>query len=156
MQAEFRRCLVDLDVATARKLWAETRPGFVQPKNDHETLVMLHHARTQARSVPNKLRYYSHRWLSDHGMPSGLPDGERPSAERMYPKVVEGVGISVNTRNEFLQPIVGQVRSAMEYAVADAYADGRTEPEFVRVRMFEARAREYKKLLGTMTANARH
>jgi hypothetical protein len=74
-------------------------------ESDAEALVTLHHARTQAESIALKLRAWSHRWLLEHGYPSGLPDHLKPSAERIYPRVVEGVGISVNFRSPILQPI---------------------------------------------------
>src|SRR6266403_1167373 len=102
MYSAFRRCLIDLDVAAARKLWAQTRPGFVRPDNDKEMLIVLHHARTQASSIALRQRAWSHRWLLDHGYPSGLPDKLKPRAERIYPRVVEAVGISVNARSELL------------------------------------------------------
>jgi hypothetical protein len=145
--AEFRRCLVELDVAGIRALWRHTSPHLAQPKTDAEALVTLHHARTQADSVALKLRAYSHRWLLDNGFPSGLPDRLKPSAERIYPRVVESVGISVNFRSAILKPIGKLVRGAMENAVLDAYAEKRTEPEFLRARMTEARETAIRKLV---------
>lgn len=146
--AEFRRCLEQLDVAAIRKLWHHVSPHLPQPKTDAEALVTLHHARTQTESIAIKLRAWSHRWLLDHGYPSGLPDHMKASAERIYPRVVEGVGISVNFRSPILKPITEQVRGAMEDAVSEAYADKRTEPAFVRARMLEARATAMRKLVG--------
>jgi hypothetical protein len=95
-----------------------------------------------------RLRAYSHRWLLDHGLPSGLPDELKPLAERMYPVKAEGVGISVNMRSPILKPIAGIVRQAMSDAVMDAYAERRTEPPFVKTRMQEAREKVLKKLIG--------
>src|SRR5579872_6695472 len=121
--AEFRRCLVELDVAGVRKLWRHVSPHLPQPASDADALATIHVARTQTESIPLKLRAWSHRWLLDHGFPSMLPDPLKPSAERLYPRVVEGVGISVNFRSPILQPITGLVRGAMEDAVSEAYAD---------------------------------
>ena len=100
---------------------------------------MLHHARTQAASMPLNLRAYSHRWLLDHGYPSGLPDELKPRAERIYPRVASAVGISVNVRSAFMKPVAEALRGAMSDAVMDAYADGKTDPAFVSARMREAR-----------------
>jgi hypothetical protein len=149
---EFRRCLEALDVAAQRKLWRHVSPHLAQPKNDAEALVTIHHARTQAASIPLKLRAYSHRWLCDHGYPSGLPDDLKPSAERIYPRVVESVGISVNFGSPVLAPVAAEVRGAMEHAVLDAYADKRTEPAFLRTRMQEARETTMRKLVGRLGA----
>lgn len=139
--AEFRRCLADLDIAGIKRLWKHVSPHLPQPATDHEALATLHMARTGAASVPFKLRAYSHRWLTDNGLPSSLPDPLKPKAERIYPRVAEAVGIAVGFRSALLKPLIPVVRGAMEDAVSEAYADGRTEPAFVRGRMFEAKDR---------------
>lgn len=145
--AEFRRCLEQLDIDGMRKLWRHVSPHLPQPGSDAEILTTLHHARTQAESMPLRLRAYSHRWLSERSYPTGLPDRLKQSAERMYPRVVEGVGISVNAKSEFMKPIASLVQRAMSDAVSDAYAEGRSDPGFVRARMNEARASTVRKLL---------
>jgi len=76
--AEFRRCLIDLDVNGVRKLWAEVSPHLPQPSNVKETLFTLHMARTEAQSVPLRLRQYSHRWLRERGFGSMLPEALWP------------------------------------------------------------------------------
>lgn len=138
MHSDFRRCLVDLDTVTARKLWAQASPHLHQPANDEEALVMLHYARTEARSVAFRLRAYSHRWLVDQGLPSALPDELKPKAERIYPKVVEAVFVGV------ISNIVGVkegLTEAMRSAVEEAYADGKTDPDFLRARIVDAQDR---------------
>ena len=107
---------------------------------------MLHHARTQS-PLDLKLRAYSHRWLLDRGLPSGLPDELKPKAERLYPVKVEAVGISINGGGIFA-PVIPLIRGAMEDAVLECFADGHKETEIVRPRMFEARAKAVKQLLG--------
>jgi hypothetical protein len=89
--AAMRSILKDLDVHAAKRAWGEP--------DDAKTLVMLHMARTAAKSIPMGLRAYSHRWLVDHGLPSQLPDELKPKAERMYPQVVSAVGIAVKMRD---------------------------------------------------------
>lgn len=128
----------------ARALWAKVMPHLPQPADDLETLATIHHARTQAKSLPLRLRAYSHRWLCERLLPSGLPDWLRPKAERMYPRLVEAVGIAVKPITGETPPIVAafslHVRGAMEYAVEDAFANGDKDPTIVKGRMMEARA----------------
>lgn len=145
---EMRRCLIDCDVAAIRKLWQHVSPHLPQPETDADALVSIHFARTMAVFVPFKLRAYSHRWLLDSGYPSGLPDNLKPKAERIFPRIVDAVGISVNTKSDLFKPIRLMVRGAMEDAVMECYADNRKEPEFVKSRMQEARQKTVRKLLG--------
>jgi hypothetical protein len=145
--AEFRRCLEECDVAAVRKLWRHVAPQLHQPADDHETLATIHRARTEAAWMHLRARAYSHRWLLDNGYPSALPDELRPKAERIYPRIVEAVGISVNG-TALLRPVTTAVHRAMSDAVMDAYADGRTDPAFIRGRMAEARIRTLEKMLG--------
>jgi hypothetical protein len=137
--AEFRRCLEECDVPAVRKLWRHLAPHLHQPANDQEALATIHRARSEAAWMHLRPRAYSHRWLLDHGYPSALPDELRPRAERIYPRVVEGVGISVNAASELLKPAVQFVRQAMSDAVMEAYADGRTDTDFIKARMAAAR-----------------
>jgi hypothetical protein len=76
-------------------------------------------------------------------MPSALPDWLRPRADQLYPKVVEGVGIAVRGPGH-KRALALALRSAMERAVAECYADGKTEPDFVRARIAEAGAKVLK------------
>ncbi len=137
----FLRCLIDLDVGAIRKLWAQAFPGEHQPKSDSEALVSLHYARTQAQSVPFDRRAYSHRWLIERDLPSGLPDNLKPKAERVSPRIVEAVGVSVKAMSEASIPLAKAIERAMSDAAAEAYADGNRNPEFIKQRMNEARAR---------------
>lgn len=143
-----RRALEDHDVETARRLWAQVAPNMPQPKNDFEASAVMHHACTQCEQVRLPSRAYSHRWLLDNGLPSGLPDALKPNAERMYPRIVDAVGIACGSSSELLQPIVPIVRGAMETVVLDHYADGIKDPNIIKPRMHEARHNVIKKLLG--------
>lgn len=102
------------------------------------------------QSIALRLRAYSHRWLINNGYPSGLPDELKPKAERIFPRIVGAVGISVNTKHEWLRPATVEIGRAMSDAVENAYADRREEPEFVRSRMIEARDRTRRKLFGAL------
>jgi hypothetical protein len=149
--AQLRRCLESADVAGCRRLWAAISPHLPQPKTAAEALIILHHARTQSESIALKLRAWSHRWLLDHGYPSGLPDRLKPSAERLYPRIAKAVGVSVNARSEIMRPVALMIRDAMNVAVLEAFDDGRGDnAEFVKARMAEARSTVQQKLLGRM------
>lgn len=141
--AAFRQCLVDLDVSLGRKLWRHVSPHLSQPANDAEMLATLHMARTATEGIDARLRFYSHRWMLDLGYPSQLPDRLKPSAERMYPRVVDAVGVSVNSKYPVVKAEIG---SAMSNAVLETYADGVQDPVIVRSRMLEARERSRRAL----------
>lgn len=149
MHAGFRDALERGDLTYLRRYWRECVPTMPQPENYGDAAIVMHHARTTAESVSMKARAYSHRWLEERAFPSGLPDHLKPKAERLYPKAVEGVMISINTSNPYLKPATVDVRKAMEYAVNDIYADDdHPDPALVRRQMEEARAREWRALFG--------
>jgi hypothetical protein len=141
---EIRRCLIDLDIDGIVRVWGQVQPGFPVPSTRQEVLVTLHLARTAAITVPFRLRAYSHRWLTDNGYPSQLPDRLKPRAERIYPRTESAVGIAVKSK----YPVVKHaIQTAMQQAVLEAYADGHSnEPEIVRQRMLEARRKEQRGL----------
>lgn len=154
MNDSMRRALEAMDVDAVRKIWEHVSPHLPQPVKDSDVIISMHHARTQANSVRFKLRAYSHRWLVDNGYPSGLPDELKPKAERIYPRVVEGVGISVNTKNPLMRPVAKAIQQSMSEAVEEAFADGRRDPAFVSARMREAGDRA-KKFYEDLIASAR-
>lgn len=120
-------------------------PVHLRPKDYREAEIMLHMARTASRAVRMRCRAWSHRWLCERGLPSGLPDILRPRAERLYPVVVGAVAIASAQHSPTTLPL----RRVMEDAVLEVYADHRhPDPDVVRARMLEARARERRRLLG--------
>lgn len=137
--AEFRRCLIDLDVIGVCDLWFHVAPGMPQPKNNEEALISLHHARTQAGSIPVRLRCWSHSWLVERGLPSGLPDWLKAKADRLYPRRAEAVGISVKAFSAGGVERARAIEKAMSDAVAECYADGERDPGIIKARMAEAR-----------------
>ena len=147
--SEFRRLLEEGDVTALVDSWARLAPGMPQPDTRENAEIALHLARTVSVSVEFKYRAWSHRWLTERGLPSRLPDRLRPKAERLYPVIAEGVGISVNTKSDYLLPALLEARGAMEYAVNDCYANGDTDPALVRARMREAKVKTLRALLGT-------
>lgn len=135
--AEFRRCLDECDVPAVRALWAHVAPELPQPRDDAEALASIHGARTYTRALPFWKRAYSHSWLVERGLPSGLPDHLRPRAERLYPRVVDAVGIAVRGRR------AAEVQRAMGDAVLECRANGDSEL-ITRARMREVQLRALK------------
>lgn len=148
MNAEFRQALEALDLIKLRRMWKHIAPQFPQPETDAMALAIAHHSRTLARSIPERLRCYSHCWLIDRGMTSGLPVLMRKKAEQMFPRVVDAVGISIGGTSEISRAIKPHVMRAMTDVVKDCYANGDRDPAIVKPRMFEARQSTIKKLLG--------
>lgn len=149
-QPAYRDALERLDINGMRKLWAYTNPQHPHPGSDADVLASMHMARTQISDLPLKLRFYSHSWLLERNLPSMLPDRLRPSADRMYPRVVKAVGLSVSSSSPIAAPILHLVRGAMEEAVLEAVADGKLDDsEYVKKRIIEAKDRTVAKLLGT-------
>lgn len=146
--AAFRQLLEDGDIDGLRSAWAQLFPAMPQPETRHDAEIVMHSARTVASSIPFNKRAYSHCWLVERMLPSQLPDNLKPKAERLYPRVVGGVGISVNMRSEWMKPAALEVRAALEHAVLEAYADGREEPAFIRQRMKEVKHRKVRALFG--------
>jgi hypothetical protein len=143
-----RRALEEHDILTCCKLWEQVAPHLPQPKNELEARITMHHACTQAHNVNLRSRAYSHRWLLDHGYPSGLPDELKPKAERMFPHIVDAIGIACGSASSAMKPVVEHVQRAMENVVLEHYADGVHDPKIIKPRMLEARKSTIKKLLG--------
>src|SRR3954467_7435744 len=144
-----RECLETADVHSARELWRRAAPHLPQPKDDAEALKTIHYARTVSEAISDPLRCYSHCWLTERGLPSGLPDRLKQRAERVYPQIASAVGLAVQMRNAEEALAGVEIRKAMEYAVLEADADGRlTDSPFVKMRVEEARAKERRKLFG--------
>jgi hypothetical protein len=139
MQSAMREALLSLDTGLLRRLWAHIAPHLPQPASETDTLTAAHIARTAADSLPLRARAYSHRWLTERGLPSRLPDPMKPHAERLYPRVVTSVGISANSKYDVVREAIG---GAMRDAVLDCYANGDEAPEIVKPRMMEARSKE--------------
>lgn len=143
--AEWRQLLEDGDYEGLRKAWKIASPHLKQPDR-REAEITMHMARTAAELVSMKARFYSHQWLTERLLPSHLPADLLAEYER--PRIAEGVGISVNFHSALMKPAAIEVRGAMETAVNECYADGRTQVPFVRERMHEARDKTLKALFG--------
>ena len=131
--AALRECMASCDVAQLLRIWPELFPAY--PALDHhQALAVLHRARTESASVCKTARVYSHHWLIERGLPSGLPDELRPV-------IAEAVGISVRARDPLRADVANAIHDAMRDVVLDMYANGDTGPALVKRRMAEARSR---------------
>jgi hypothetical protein len=149
-----RRALEDGDHMAMWRIMAGAFPGAELPKSADAAEIILHRIRVETESVPLKARAWSHRWLTERGLPSGLPDRLKPAAERMYPRVAQMVGISVNPRSEYMRPAAPLIRRAMEEAVLELHGDGvDLSAPIVGQRMKEAARGEMRRLFGSSTLN---
>jgi len=145
--SEAFRCLDELDVEGMKKVHARVFPHL--PIGSDETILKtLHIARTSCEKLAFWKRAYSHSWLEERNLPSRLPDHLKKRADRLYPRVVGAVGISINFKAPDLKPAGDMIQSAMSAEVEDCYADGRQEPDYVKPRMLEAGRSERRKLFG--------
>jgi hypothetical protein len=146
--SEFRAALEAGDFKELRRISEQAEPHLPR-LSDAQAEKVMHDARTRAESMPLPKRLWSHRWLTERGHDSGLPDRLRPSGEQVCPRIVSAVGISVKTSSQIIAPAAEAIRNEMEMAVREADADGRLEDSpFVKARILEARQRALKQLLG--------
>lgn len=150
-----QRLIEDLDVDGVLNLWNEVFPHIQKPISRASALVILHMARTQMRSVRMRLRAYSHCWLIDRGMPSQLPDQLRPRAERLYPRVVEGVGFAFGTTSPIVKPAAPIVTGRVTDTILECYADNTTDPAYVQPRMMDTYRKTMHELFGKIESLVR-
>lgn len=143
-----RQCIIDVDVLVARKLWQYVLPHIPTPVTDGEIEIVLHHARSKLATALFRDRAYSHMWLTERGIPSGLPDRLRPRAQRMYPTIVPAVGVSINLSSRWLKPLKPIVQKEIHNAIMDIHADGKLlDDELVKGRILEVRDATMKKFV---------
>lgn len=143
-QKAWRQIMIELDVKGAHRLWGELFAHLPRAEGDHDMLITLHVLRTQDEMMIPRLRYYSHRWLEDHGHPSHLPNRLKPAAVKMFPDVRKAVGIAMagNAGDE----ACSMIRKQMEIAAleVEGYGDlGKREielPHIMRARFRERKA----------------
>ena len=145
-RADFRRCLFELDIAGLRRAQTEVKElaCFPPAASDAEILLCAHQVRTAiAREGMHPWEFrrcaYSHSWLIERGFESKLADHLKPKAQRLYPIIVDAVGIAAKTLGNRSTPLNRAVEKAMSDVVLDFYADGKKEPEPIKKRMREVR-----------------
>jgi hypothetical protein len=138
--AEFRRCLVELDVKGIMSLWRHVAPNLAE-QSPGEALVSMHIARCEMKSLPKRLRDYSVSWLADHGYTN--VDGKWISGPRPLEVVASSVGISVKSSDP---RVANRIHDAMKDALDNAIAKGITEPPMQKEAMLKARAKQRFKM----------
>lgn len=152
MAASDLRALLEAgDVEQCRAHFAAHAPHLPQAETREQAEIVMHTARTMTKGLTLHARAWSHRWLCERGLPSSLPDELKPKAERIYPRVVEGVLISVLNRRgmEEAKPLV---EADIAEVVADAYSRGKTDPDYISGLMADAKARSMRSLFGRVAS----
>jgi hypothetical protein len=132
---EFRRCLIEADVAGIMKVWAHTAPHLVN-LGPADAFVALHMARVEAKSIPRKLKQYSITLLAECGFEkiAGVWTRGQPQ-----PSVaVETVAIASKSSDPAYSR---QIVSVMQDALLNAQAKGIIVPREQQERMLKARRR---------------
>ena len=127
--AEMKRCIIELDIDAAQRLWHHMAPHMAKPESDEQTLMVLHMARTALDSAKFEARAYSHAWLCERSLPSQLPDKLKPRADRLYPRIVTAAAYSINFKSSFLKPIKSLVMKAIDERMNELWADSKKTPD---------------------------
>lgn len=140
-----RRALMELSISDARRICEEVYPSMPLPKEDEAVLMAMHQLRTAHDVIPARQRYYSHRWLLDHGFASRLPDRLKAPAERMYPKVIHTVLFA--PAGKAGPEATGLITAAVNDAILDCEANGDLLTPWTKIQMMRARHRERNGLM---------
>jgi hypothetical protein len=135
----FRQALREGDAVRCRQLWGAVYPDMPQP-SPAQAEIAMHRARTETNTLPLKARRFSHAWLIERGYPSGLPDRLKPPPEQIVPRIVRGVGVSVNFSGAGKADLAAALQEAMSMAAGEAMVDG-ADDETVSAQMWAARYR---------------
>jgi hypothetical protein len=146
----FHQALCDSDVGLLCRIWKDQFPDMPQPANLGEAEIQMRMTQTKVFNVPFKVRAYAHRWLTERGLPSQLPDHLKPKAERAFPIIKTSVGIAFSFSEPLMAPAFSEISLSMENAVLEAY-NGKdvADQEFVKVRMEAAKQKTMRQLFGT-------
>lgn len=139
--AEMRRCLVQLDLPGAMRLWAHVAPHLCG-LDASESLIALHMARVEAKRIPLTLKLYSRDWLAERGY-TKIKGNWTYGQPKIETGIVEAVGIAVKSNDPNVKK---RITTVMQDAVLNCFAKGVTEPEMQREAMLKARAKERFKL----------
>jgi hypothetical protein len=138
--AEFRRCLLEADVAGIMRVWAHTNPHLATlPPAD--CLVALHMARVEAKYIPRKLKLYSLDFLDERGYRK--IDGQWIQGKPREQEFLEAAGVASKSNDP---RVAKRIVRAMSDAYLHAVAGGITEAPIQKERMLKARAKERSKM----------
>lgn len=146
---EFRAAIEAGDIQAVQRISRAAEP-HLPAMSDADAELVIHQTRVRSESISFPKRAWSHRWLTERGHESGLPDHLKPKADQVCPVIVSAVGIALSTTSKILASAMPEIRQAMEDAVLDAQAHGKLEDSaFVRARMLEAKTRRVRELFGS-------
>lgn len=134
-EAEFRRCLIQADVAGMMRVWKETAPHLAQ-LSEVDTLLALHMARVEAKSIPPRLKDYSIQLLAERGIERHK--GKWTKGPTRAAVIAESVGIasmSLGPRTQWNDSIV----AVMTEGLHKAKDKGVVDPLEQRHYMLDAR-----------------
>lgn len=155
-RSQFRQALIDAHDDELERIWQHVFPDMPKPTCKEDTLRTMHAARTAARFVPRRGRFYSHRWLQDRGCEhlSQLPMNLRPKCDQYYAGVKSAVGFAYSIEKDWMKPAKPFIEKVVHAVIMDCHANGDVEnrPELVRDLMLDAKNAEFKKLFGVMTS----
>ena len=134
--AEFRRCLVQMDVSGMMKLWAHVAPHLGN-QSPRDALISMHMARCEMKRISPGLRKYSQEWLFERGYLK--IDGKWVSGPPPEERIASAVGIAVKSKYEAVRR---RIHDAMTDALENERAKGTTDPLQQRDAMLAARARQ--------------
>lgn len=135
---EFRRCLIEADVAGIMAVWKHTAPHLAK-SDPAQALLALHMARCDAKYMPRNLKDWSVAFLADHGIQK--IDGQWTAGLPKPKPVFEAVGISSRGLGGIRRPINQKIEVYMEDALLNARAKGVTEAPMQREAMLKARSK---------------
>lgn len=146
LQAELRDALERGDAGAVRSIYHRLYPAMPQPTDHSEDMVVLHQARTAAESVSLAKRLYSHAWLTERGLQSGLPNALRPPAEQRQGRVVAAVGVSYGSKSRRPDRVeeAAEIERVMARAAGDLIREGITDRARIAPAMWAARERFIK------------
>jgi hypothetical protein len=133
---EFRRCLIQMDVAGMMRLWAYVAPHLARQSPKH-ALISMHMARCEMKHIATRLKVYSQEWLIERGYQK--VDGRWVSGVLPDEVISSAVGIAVRSSDPRVRK---RIHRAMSDALENERARGATDPERQREAMLRARARQ--------------
>lgn len=137
VSAEFRDCLLTMDVTRARSIWATVAPHLPQPADVQEAERLMHMARVESRTMPPALVEYSRAWLNDR-----------------YPvttALAVGIAVGLNTNKGWQRRRDLDVRHEMSEAVVRSIQEGLDldgDADEVKRRMMANRERAHRHFYG--------
>lgn len=134
-EEEFHRCLIQADVVGMMRVWKETSPHLTQ-LTEADTLLALHMARVEAKSIPIRLKRYSIKLLEEHGIERHRGKWSKGPSKKSIISESVGIGsMSLGPRTQWNDSIV----SIMTEGLYKAKGKGIVDPIDQRKFMLDAR-----------------